>query len=706
MSTQEDSMPEEGFNNNIIKLNGISGVFQTIGSNVRVRYLATKANSNLDEKILSELKPMRETANPKDIPDIESILQRDLDDMRISQQILPYLLNERFGRSSENHLPFFPSILAVLIPKGLIKDDDIFYPKYDENDENKCTRKGYNNYWSIYEYYNKQKDGSIAYNNFAKLELDISKVDILVLDGQHRANAFRALTGKFPPQHSVYTTFYNQWQGKLPASEFNSDLPMTLIWFESPLNSHELNAKELIRDLFISVNQNSKPVSLSRQILLDDSTPNTLLTRIFYTYLLLNHKFELGKLSLFHFGLDYDEELRDRKTISSFNLFVPEAVSFAFDFFYFSSIRYYLGDKRKNKTGDFNVSLENFSEYFQTNGPDYFEIVEDNYGDKQKIVKHDMDKRVFSSQLVSTVEFIRIHEIINGFPLISFYLTKLDELKNSYDNHLSPFDDPAAQTAFEEIIRGEQGLYFAMRRTTSTTRPNKFWHHVQKIETTLLDSLNETFKIQNQGRAKDLIGADFVSLKDAFEKIQTKVFLTSLLFACESYNKEKGIPFKSSAEFIARLGNITLEKWTKGFVIFWKIWIGGELTPMAWPSVTTLILRLCQDNSKNELFYKNPINSPEYDITKNRIESAIENYRNEIHKGINWEHLKIDDFQIRRLNMIFHDEFILVSDLMISCEMEITPFDYHEIGWNRVYNKLKMNDQDKAQHILLRNSNI
>jgi hypothetical protein len=62
------------------------------------------------------------------------------------------------------------------------------------------------------------------------IEISRRKAEVVVLDGQHRANAFRFLSGDLDVEDTIYATFY---QGLGAANEVDADLPVTLIWFEA-----------------------------------------------------------------------------------------------------------------------------------------------------------------------------------------------------------------------------------------------------------------------------------------------------------------------------------------------------------------------------------------------------------------------------------------------------------------------------------------
>ena len=128
------------------KLEGISGVFNTVNSNFRVRFFSTYANTREPnyKELLQELKPMRERINVNEIQNISQVLQRDLDDYRIAKGLIPYLLNIVNGVRNENHLAFFPGILGVIIPKNYLHSVDenlinqnhlLHYPLMNEIEE-------------------------------------------------------------------------------------------------------------------------------------------------------------------------------------------------------------------------------------------------------------------------------------------------------------------------------------------------------------------------------------------------------------------------------------------------------------------------------------------------------------------------------------------------------------------------------------------
>ena len=118
---------------------------------------------------------MRERVTASRLTDLRSLLQRDLNDQRVAQDLIPYLqgVNSQIG--------FFPAILAAIVPKGYLSAaTPVAYPRPTEDGPKRIC---FGDCWFV-EYFAAGKP--VGLFKFVK-----SKADIIVLDGQHRANAFR-----------------------------------------------------------------------------------------------------------------------------------------------------------------------------------------------------------------------------------------------------------------------------------------------------------------------------------------------------------------------------------------------------------------------------------------------------------------------------------------------------------------------------------
>ena len=675
--------------NNSIVLNGLVGEFKTLKSKVKIKYFSTKANSKNDIDFLDELKPMREKYPVSDINDIQSIIQRDVNDTRIAQEILPYLLNEVLGKSSETHMPFFPAIMAILLPKNFILSNIENYPDSILNDEKADARilsYGEDN-WQIKEYLS---DGQRT--NFATLTVNKSNVDMLVVDGQHRANAFRAVTGKFP-QNSVYEIYYENVKSNhlIPSNDFNADLPVTILWFERDDHSVILNPREIVRNLFVSVNNGAKQIGLSRSILLNDSVPNNFLTNSFYNFLLKKYKFQIDELSLFHFGLDFDKNLSDRKGFGNFDLFVPEIVDFAFNFFYFNNNRYYPGRSGYNESKNLNTNLDFFGHYFLSSGENYFGVVEDDYEQKHKtFIDGDARKSLSDYLSSSDAEFQRIYDIISNFPIVKEYIGLLQDLYGDIENKRDPFLSPTNnfKDAFDKIISSEQGLYFSLSELPrSAYVKGNYWELTHDIE---LKFCHNYLPKQNVDGTPDPY-----SFRTAVDRLRTKVFFIGILAACEAFNNHHCFPINSSNEFIDKFSKVRIDKWVKCFDVCWGKYI-GELKPLKWPMVSSLILRVLQDD-KDQYFTISTPNSPDIIMLKSELEEACKSYvKDTLHRTFD-NSLSIDEFDISKMNLIFADRLNQLKYFYTLCEMKLIDFpDYEDYGWDFIYKTIRLELNDSA----------
>ena len=192
-----------------IKVYGVTGNFTVMegkaGKPVTVHYFQTLAANNHSTKsgnaldLLKELKPMRERVNTSDLKDLRSLLQRDLSDYRIASELVPYL------RGDKSTVGFFPSILVALLPKGFLTEHSkVPYPKPSQTDKLKTN---FDKYWN-----NESLTIDDEPTSLSVLSVNPDSTDLIVLDGQHRANAFRYLAGTFEEATNdshLYSIFYH-----------------------------------------------------------------------------------------------------------------------------------------------------------------------------------------------------------------------------------------------------------------------------------------------------------------------------------------------------------------------------------------------------------------------------------------------------------------------------------------------------------------
>jgi hypothetical protein len=671
------------------KLNGFFGEFATPDSNYKIKFFSTVGNGNSKgneksyKKFLEKLEPLREKINPSSIDDLGTLLQRDINDIRIANDILPYLVNRQYDRINPNHIAFFPSVLCVLMPpKFLLSNTNNISDKKNYptpqivfEDENKQVVE-YGNSWKLMLY----KD-SLGINRFSQIEIFDEEADFLVLDGQHRTNAFRAAMQMFPRTGTIYESFYSSFQ---PPSNFNADLPVTLIWFESI--GEEIKPSLISRKLFVDVNQSSERISNSRLVLLRDNKPNNLLTRFFYTFLGTNYRYRLDVVSLFHFAFDFDSNISDKKaTFCPLSLFVPEIIDHTIDWLFFSNPNsaYTLGKKYVNRVE--NCNFDYFESYFDTIASNYFEKTSDEFGDDLKITKTDINIESLKSECFRSGIFNVIYDLYSNFPFIKKHVEATSDIYNEYLNNEGIFrQDNIMKTAFEKAILGGESLFYAIQRLGKESN-NRYWDALNKnnpndkgIIATFKEKRLSYFTNQDQEKV------DFI-----FKRMNTVVFSTGYIMAFSHfYNTNNyGSLFEAKDNFIERINSIDENRWICFFNEFWKIYFGeNDTAPKFWPLISNMILRMIQEPS--EFFDSNSIRqkSPEFTIFIDLFQKKLEAYRIDELKRPKWDGVVRTQQMDNDVNQIIIDCSAVVNNIFQNLGLIIDQqIDYSDICFNNYY---------------------
>ncbi|EKO3422063.1 hypothetical protein KW497_01530 [Vibrio fluvialis] len=271
----------DGFNNEI---NGSYGKFETPSG--RVNYIQVTARItakgvSLSDELAGKLVPVREILDTKEM-NFGQLLQRDLDDHRVSTKLVPYIL-----KGSDIGPAYFPPIQAMLLPFNV--GDDNLKPQpidsFGEMIDVPVSQDQFGLYWKGYqcgESYRFEKmsypDGSDAPFREGKLRWHNKRAKLVVIDGQHRAMAmlaiYRTLHKAWKGTGSQYRHFYeHEITELLKENEMAQEMlkngieyPVTITWFDNGTAHHES-----ARKLFVDVNKNAKPPTESRLILLGDN---------------------------------------------------------------------------------------------------------------------------------------------------------------------------------------------------------------------------------------------------------------------------------------------------------------------------------------------------------------------------------------------------------------------------------------------------
>lgn len=292
--------PPPAFNNLV---EGTWGEFHTPSGHVT--YLLTSARLGAQapdpaRRLTSFLRPVREILAVEDLQ-FSEILQRNLDDHRVAQELIPYVLEPNLKGPA-----FFPPIVVALLP---FEGDHVAaaYPASEilpSQTVGSITMAG-TKWGSAFQFrYLVDGSGQPDALRFGRLEWNDEAAKLMVLDGQHRAMALlaidRTLRDKWDEagRGQRYRHFYERSvrnlmrEGKVDLE--NLRFPVTLIWFKETL------PQAAARKLFIDVNKQARKPSESRLILLSDSE----LVKIFSRSLLEQLRDEGAKIPLA--AVEYD----------------------------------------------------------------------------------------------------------------------------------------------------------------------------------------------------------------------------------------------------------------------------------------------------------------------------------------------------------------------------------------------------------------
>lgn len=275
-----------------LTLEGSIGTFQVavagtpLNRSTEVVFLETHVGFDLridsNDKLLRYLAPVREIF-PFELLGFDEIMQRDIDDARVSTELIPYLLDAK----ARGTVKFFPPIVIVVLP---VKDQsalpDTKYPKVTTKEEDhpdhktpfKFIRAGAVG-MEAFEFEYPLYEGRPRRHDFVRLKLNTSKVKLVIIDGQHRAMALLALYRNLmldwnQERRMPYKDYYAEWtKARIAGFNLNNlQLPIIVCTFpeiDTDYNG-DLTLIEAARRMFLTLNESARKVSKSRNLLLDD----------------------------------------------------------------------------------------------------------------------------------------------------------------------------------------------------------------------------------------------------------------------------------------------------------------------------------------------------------------------------------------------------------------------------------------------------
>jgi hypothetical protein len=257
----------------------MSSVFGTLGEffipgngrSINVRYLVTKirpgTQGNWENELASMMVPWREVFKVEELT-FDELLQRDLDDSRVAHELIPYLLGQK-GDAAR----FFPPVLAIVVPRkergSGIRD---LYPSPKVLSEAPLVHNDYSDIFTV-----KQIEWAGQPTPFAELQYNRQRSAFVIVDGQHRAMAVLALHRQLNESwgSNAFASYYHHIK-VTPEQVRSIELPVCIAFIPelyegSPsVADGGINLKTVCREIFLVVNKNAKPVSRSRELLLDD----------------------------------------------------------------------------------------------------------------------------------------------------------------------------------------------------------------------------------------------------------------------------------------------------------------------------------------------------------------------------------------------------------------------------------------------------
>lgn len=284
-----------------LTLEGSIGAFRVSNKDgqkksLEVKYFLTHVGldfeSGASSSVLSHIAPVRELFETGTL-EFDEIMQRDLDDSRVSSELIPYLLDA----GNRDLVKLFPPIIVVILPtKGNENKPGEKYPKVvrpspvvENNNAYKTSilRSG-NIGQEVFEFSQPEQDGRLLDHDLARLRLNTSRTKLVIVDGQHRAMALLALYRNLKQEWSdsrraPFKDYYEEWTPDY-IQQFKLDkLSMPVMFCTFPeldeTYTEDYDLKKASRAIFLALNKNAKKVSDSRNKLLDDNDIVALLLR-------------------------------------------------------------------------------------------------------------------------------------------------------------------------------------------------------------------------------------------------------------------------------------------------------------------------------------------------------------------------------------------------------------------------------------------
>jgi hypothetical protein len=273
-----------------LTLEGSAGSF-SVGSRggnqrtVEVKYFLTHIGLNFlrgsNEELLRHLAPVREIFPTADL-EFDEIMQRDIDDARVSSELIPYLLDQR----SRDLVKLFPPIIVVVLPVMQYENRpaDRYARvtteiKQGESYSLRIVRSGEVGQ-EVFQFEQPIQGDRIIEHDLTRLKLNTNRCKLVIVDGQHRAMALLAIYRNLKQDWSderraPYKDFYEEWTPNYIRQFALEAISLPVMFCTFPELDTEYigdyNIKRAARSIFLTLNKTARKVSESRNRLLDDN---------------------------------------------------------------------------------------------------------------------------------------------------------------------------------------------------------------------------------------------------------------------------------------------------------------------------------------------------------------------------------------------------------------------------------------------------
>lgn len=255
---------------------------------LEVKFLLTHVglsfSKSSNDKLLGALAPVREVFDVQNL-DFDEIMQRDIDDARVSSELIPYLLDSQ----SRDTIKLFPPIVVVVMPtrenrnqpanKYPTVSTSTLPPEAGREHSLLITRSGSVGE-EVFEFEQPIAEGKAVISDLVRLKINTQKTRLVIVDGQHRAMALLAIYRNLKDQWSderraphkeYYAAWTKQYIEQFKLDEINLPVMLCTVPELDDHYSGDFDMKKAARSIFLILNKTARQVSDSRNKLLDDN---------------------------------------------------------------------------------------------------------------------------------------------------------------------------------------------------------------------------------------------------------------------------------------------------------------------------------------------------------------------------------------------------------------------------------------------------